>query len=117
GGMARHFTYLELEVLGLQTHLIALAQRMGQPWDALLGGAVYGHRMFFYKLCDTADMIGVVMRRQDSGKLKLLLFQKAQDRIGIAWIDHADASFLRIVQHPDVVVTEGPEGKCWIYHG
>ena len=63
------------------------------------------------KLRDTADVIGMVMRRKDGLEAKALGRECRHHRRGVAGIDDGDgARILRAADQPDVVVLEGGDG-------
>ncbi len=57
--------------------------------------------------CDAADVIGVVMRREDGREREPCLLERGEDRRGVARIHDGDGARVgAAADHPDVVVAE-----------
>jgi hypothetical protein len=85
-------------------HRIALGDRMGERRDGFVLWSIHRHAIFFQKLRDAADVVGMVMRGEDRGELELLALQIVEHRPRLAGIHHRGVR--RVAQRPDVVVLE-----------
>ena len=105
GGVGRNVEHVEADVERVDAYRVAFDQRLIDAVDVFLEGPEYRYRVPCQQGIEAADMIGMVVRDKNGGKLQRLAIEVVQHGPGVARIHHDCVT--AIVHQPDVVIAEG----------
>ena len=88
---------------------------MADAWDVFEGRAEHGNGKAGEKFRQTADVVAVMMGREDGAETVAALLKIVEHRCGITRIDYRDAA--SGAQQPDVVVVESVQAEYFSHSG
>ena len=117
-GMSRDVNDIELQTQAVQVYGIPLAHRRVPVCYALIFRANDFRPPQGNQVCNTADVVRVVMGDQDGVQFEPVRFQVGRHHFSVTRVDHGTAVPAG-AQQPDIVVMKGPDGgngHWWFLH-